>query len=253
VADLIDQLDTTNLFIYGCRAYPIRNEVLAGNQDRAANKIKPRTHIGYLVGYSGSNIYQIWVPQNGEVLRVRDVEFEEDEIFNPQDEPIREHRLRVYRKDPDGVEPLPDIHPPQDSDTDSEIGSVIVVGDGNGLGDDRIDEIDSDDDSDCSNEPGDYPTPLSMEEQANNEVSSDSSPTATPDSSSEPEPASTEPELSPEPVSSASSSSRAGTPSSTSSAERRSRAGRALISPEQASLNRQQAEQARRNRHPQAR
>ena len=162
------------------------------------------------------------------MLRVRDVEFKEEEIFNPKDEPMREHRLRVYRTDPDGVEPIPDTYYHQDQDTDSEIGSVIVVG---GEDDDGIDSDESDDDSDCEDEPGDYPTPLSMEEQANNEVSSDSSPTATPDLSSELEPASTEPESSPEPVSSASSSSRAGTPSSASQpSERRSRAGRALIS-----------------------
>ena len=81
----------------------------------------------------------------------------------------------------------------------------------------------------------------------NNDISSEPSPSATPASSSiESEPDSIEPE----PIPSESSSSRAGTPSSTSSesSQRRSRAGRALISPEQASLNRQQAEQARRNR-----
>jgi hypothetical protein len=58
IADLIDQPDTTNLYIYSCRAYPIRKEVLVG-QDKAANKTLPRTHIGYLVSYSGSNIYRI--------------------------------------------------------------------------------------------------------------------------------------------------------------------------------------------------
>src|SRR2546421_2009306 len=133
IVDLMDQPDTTNIYTYSCRAYPIRNEVLA-DQDRTANKTRPRTHIGYLVGYGGSNIYRIWVPQNGQILTIRDVEFNEDEIFDPKKEPVHEHRLRVYRKVPDGVEPLPDIHPPkdsQDSDTDSEIGSVIVVDDEN--------------------------------------------------------------------------------------------------------------------------
>jgi hypothetical protein len=154
---------------------------------------------------------------------------------------MREHRLRVYRIDPDEVEPIPDTHHHQNQDTDSEIGSVIVVG---GEDDDEIDSDKSDDNSNYEDEPGDYPIPLSMEEQANNEVSSDSSPAATPDLSSELEPASIEPEPSPEPVSSASSSSRAETPSSTfseasQSSERRSRAGRALISSEQANLNRQ--------------
>ena len=56
----MDQPDTTNLYTYGCKAYPIRKEVLAG-QDKAANKTLPRTHIGYLVKYNNSNIYRIWV------------------------------------------------------------------------------------------------------------------------------------------------------------------------------------------------
>ena len=150
---------------------------------------------------------------------VRDVEFKEDEIFDPKDEPTREHRLRVYRADLDGVEPIPDAHLPLDEDTDSEIGSVIVVG---GEDDEGIDSGKSDDDSDCEDKPGDYPTPLSMDEQANNEISLDSHPAATPDLSSEPEPASTEP------ISSVSSLSRAGTPSSTSS-EYQTRAGRATV------------------------
>jgi hypothetical protein len=248
VADLMDQPDTTNLYSYGCRAYLLRNEVLA-DQDRVANKTRPRTHIGYLVGYQGSNIYRIWVPQNSEIVTVRDVEFNEDEIFDPEQEPIRKHRLRIYRKDPDGVQPLPDIHQEQEEDTDSEIGSVIVVG---GENENEIDSGESEDDSDCENEPGDYPTPKSMEsmeEQADSEISSGSRPAATPEFSIEPESASIES------VSSESSSSRAETPSSTSSepAERRSRAGRALISPEQASQARQQAEQARRDRQQRAR
>src|SRR5205823_3459289 len=80
---------------------------------------------------------------------------------------------------------------------------------------------------------------------------------ATPEPSSEPERASTEPEESPEPaILSESISFRAETPSSISSetfqpSERRSRAGRALISVEQASQARREAEQARRD-HQQA-
>src|SRR5947207_807856 len=127
----MDQPDTTNLYTYGCRAYPIRSEVLADNQDRVANKTRPRTHIDYLVGYQGSNVYRIWVSQNGQIVTVGDVEFNEDEIFDPNEKPMREHRLRVYRKDPGGAEPLSDTHQPQDLGTDSEIESVIVVSDEN--------------------------------------------------------------------------------------------------------------------------
>ena len=87
------------------------------------------------------------------------------------------------------MEPLPDIHPPQDSDIDSEIGSIIVIGDGNGFGDDKIDKIDPDepeDNSDCNGEPGDYPIPQLMEGQANSEVLSELSPAAIIGASTEP-------------------------------------------------------------------
>jgi hypothetical protein len=113
------------------------------------------------------------------------------------------------------------------------------VGDGNGLGDDRIDEIELDNDSDCSNEPEDYSTPQSMAEQADSEVSSESNQTATP----------SEPFI--KPVSSESSSSRAETPSFSSSepsqpSQRRTRYGRAIISSEEARQSRQQRNQATR-------
>ena len=85
-------------------------------------------------------------------------------MFDPKTEPMREHRLRVYRNDPDGIESLPDPNPPRDQDTDSEIGSVIIVGDEIDQGGDRIYSGDSADNSDYENEPGDYPTPKSMEE-----------------------------------------------------------------------------------------
>jgi hypothetical protein len=72
---------------------------------------------------------------------------------------VREYRLRVYKNDSNGVKSISTTYLSRDKDIDSEIGSIIVVGDGNGLGDERIEEIDSDDNSDCSNEPRDYPIP----------------------------------------------------------------------------------------------
>ena len=85
------------------------------------------------------------------------------------------------------------------------------MGDGDDQGGDGIESGESEEDSDCENEPGNYPTPQSMAEQADSEVSSDSSPAAT---LLEP---SIEPEPSPKPIPSESSSSQAKTPSSTSS------------------------------------
>ena len=109
MADLIDQPDTTNIYTYDYRAYPIRNEVLV-DQDRMANKIRLRIYISYLVGYQGSNVYRIQIPQNSQIVIIRDIEFNENEIFNPNEESIREYRLRVYRKDPNRAKPLLDTH-----------------------------------------------------------------------------------------------------------------------------------------------
>ena len=74
MADLIDQPNVTNVYTYGYRAYPIRKEVLK-DQEKVVRQTKPRIYISYLVGYSSSNIYRIWILQNGEIIVVRDVEF----------------------------------------------------------------------------------------------------------------------------------------------------------------------------------
>jgi hypothetical protein len=69
---------------------------------------------------------------------------------------MRKHRLRIYRKDPDGVEPLPDTHPPQNQDTDSKTGSVIII---NNKNEDKINSGELEDSSNCENEPRDYLIP----------------------------------------------------------------------------------------------
>lgn len=77
-----------HLKAYGCRAYPLTRERLAGLN--RLHKLKPRAHIGYLVGYDSSNIYRIWVPALNSVIRTRDVSFNET-LFNhgdDNDEPI---------------------------------------------------------------------------------------------------------------------------------------------------------------------
>ena len=46
------------IYVYGCRAYPIRKEREAGREKRAF-KVTPRGHIGYLIRYVASNVYRI--------------------------------------------------------------------------------------------------------------------------------------------------------------------------------------------------
>jgi hypothetical protein len=63
--------------IYGCRAYPLIQNQLK------LNKLEPRTSIGYLVGWDSTNIFRIWIPTLGKVIRTRDVTFDENLKYNP--------------------------------------------------------------------------------------------------------------------------------------------------------------------------
>ena len=45
-------------------------------------KLDPKAHIGFLVGYESTNIYRVWVPHKKKVVSVRNVIFNEDEIWN---------------------------------------------------------------------------------------------------------------------------------------------------------------------------
>ena len=48
-------------------------------------KMDPRAHIGYLLGYESSNSFRIWIPQRQRVITTRDVTFDEDSIFDPNE------------------------------------------------------------------------------------------------------------------------------------------------------------------------
>lgn len=76
-----------HLRVYGCRAYPLDKHV------PKSRKLEPRAHIGYLVGYESTNIYRIWIPQQKKVINTRDVTFNENLFYNP-DEPHLASRLR---------------------------------------------------------------------------------------------------------------------------------------------------------------
>lgn len=80
--------DWTNTFAYGCRAYPLRKDREAGQRKRAY-KVEPRAHIGYLVGYKASNIFHIWVPVLDRVIITRNVTFDEQIFYVPEDEDDR--------------------------------------------------------------------------------------------------------------------------------------------------------------------
>jgi hypothetical protein len=42
-------------------------------------------HLGYLIGYDSRNIYRIWILSRGKVIRARDVKFDHNAFWMPDD------------------------------------------------------------------------------------------------------------------------------------------------------------------------
>ena len=68
-----------HMHVYGCRAYPLEHHI------PRKNKLEPRAHIGYLVGYDSTNIYRIWIPSQRKVIRTRDVTMNNNLLYHPSD------------------------------------------------------------------------------------------------------------------------------------------------------------------------
>ena len=84
------------IYVYGARAYPLKKEREA-DKERKAFKVNARGHIGYLVGYHASNIYRIWIPKLDRVIISRNVRFDEDLLYNPDQEKAVGQPLEVIR------------------------------------------------------------------------------------------------------------------------------------------------------------
>ena len=64
---------------YGCKAFMLTKE--AKKKEDRLLRFQPKAWIGYLVGYSSTNQYRIWVPTQSKVIISRDVYFNEKEVF----------------------------------------------------------------------------------------------------------------------------------------------------------------------------
>jgi hypothetical protein len=84
------------IYVYGARAYPLKKEREA-DKERRAFKVNSRGHIGYLVGYHASNIYKIWIPQLDRVIISRNVRFDEDLLYDPEQEKAVGQPLEIVR------------------------------------------------------------------------------------------------------------------------------------------------------------
>ena len=74
------QPDQSHLKVYGCKAYALTRATLKG-QERT-RRLAPKAWMGVLVGYESSNIYRIWNPVTNEVVRTRDVTFDERQVYS---------------------------------------------------------------------------------------------------------------------------------------------------------------------------
>jgi hypothetical protein len=70
-----------HLVPYGCRAYSFIK-----NMPKHERRLNHRAHIGYCVGYGGSNVYRIWIPKLKTVISTRDVVFDVTKRYNPDDD-----------------------------------------------------------------------------------------------------------------------------------------------------------------------
>jgi hypothetical protein len=91
-----------HLNIVGARAYVLNNKLKRGET------LESRALIGHLVGYDSTNIYRVWMPAMGRVLKTRDVVF----MSNDGTEPVYPDRQTLR----EAVTVLDVPEPPEETD-----------------------------------------------------------------------------------------------------------------------------------------
>ena len=74
------QPTVAHLRTYGSRAYV---HLKGSRAPLKRQKLEARAHIGYLVGWDSTSIFRIWIPSRNEVIRTRDVVFDEQTFYHP--------------------------------------------------------------------------------------------------------------------------------------------------------------------------
>ncbi|KJZ72743.1 hypothetical protein HIM_07935 [Hirsutella minnesotensis 3608] len=69
-----------HLRVYGCKAFAMTPA--AQKKTNRLKKLDPRAWIGYLIGYTSSNVYRVWIPSLNRIISTRDVIFDEDQVFD---------------------------------------------------------------------------------------------------------------------------------------------------------------------------
>ena len=70
------QLVLSHLYVFGYKAYLLIQKILR------LEKLLPRAYVRYLIGYNLSNIFRIWIPTKNQIIRTRDVTFDNSLYYN---------------------------------------------------------------------------------------------------------------------------------------------------------------------------
>ncbi|EED11485.1 hypothetical protein TSTA_007750 [Talaromyces stipitatus ATCC 10500] len=106
--DLWSEIYQASIYLYNCtpkfmynwktlydsyKAYTLTSEYqLKKNRLQCFNL---RAWVDYLVGYDSTNVYRIWNPSTGRIVRARDVIFNKDEVFSEDIQDIKDDLLHV--------------------------------------------------------------------------------------------------------------------------------------------------------------
>ena len=71
-----------HLKAYGCRSYVLIKSARDPDKPKKRQKLRPKAHISFLVGYESTNIYRIRIPHKKKVISARDVLFDEEEFYD---------------------------------------------------------------------------------------------------------------------------------------------------------------------------
>jgi hypothetical protein len=69
-----------HLRVYGCKVYAMTID--AKQCKNRLQKLNPKVWLGYLVGYTLSNIFCIWIPIKNRIISICDALFDEEDIFD---------------------------------------------------------------------------------------------------------------------------------------------------------------------------
>jgi len=87
------KLNQAYLRAYGCKVFALTSDAL--KKSNRLQRLNPKAWIGYLVGYSLTNIHRIWNPLANKVISTRDVVFDEGEVFSGNIEALKNDCLYI--------------------------------------------------------------------------------------------------------------------------------------------------------------